>query len=71
MSIVIHWNGKDIPQEFHELPAGRYVFEAVDEPPALSDEEDTGLRMALASLRQGKGVDVATARRRIEKALAR
>jgi hypothetical protein len=25
------WNGKDVPPELRELPAGRYVVEAVEE----------------------------------------
>jgi hypothetical protein len=33
-------NGKDVPPELRELPAGRYVVEAVDEKaPALSQED--------------------------------
>ena len=33
---VVTWNGKDIPIELRELPAGRYVIEAIDDAPALS-----------------------------------
>ena len=33
---VVTWNGKDVPPELRELPAGRYVVEAVeDEAPAV------------------------------------
>ena len=36
---VVTWNGKDVPPEFRDLPAGRYVVEAVDEEaPTLSPE---------------------------------
>ena len=28
---VVTWNGKDVPPELRELPAGRYVVEAVDD----------------------------------------
>jgi len=28
---VVTWNGKDVPPEFRDLPAGRHVVEAVDE----------------------------------------
>ena len=52
---VLHWNGKDIPEELRELPAGTYVVEAVDEGPSLTSDEDQGLAQALASLRAGKG----------------
>jgi hypothetical protein len=54
-SCVLTWNGKDLPEELRELPAGRYIVEAVDEVPALTEEEDRGLRQALASLQAGKG----------------
>lgn len=30
---VLHWNGKDIPEELRELPAGTYVVEAIDQAP--------------------------------------
>lgn len=52
---VLHWNGKDIPEELRELPAGTYVVEAVDEAPSLASDEDQGIAQALASLRAGKG----------------
>lgn len=49
------WNGKDVPPELRELPAGRYVVEAVeDEAPALSPEEEAGIEAALESYRQGR-----------------
>lgn len=52
---VLHWNGKDIPEELRELPAGAYVVEAVDGAPALTPDEDRGLADALAALRAGEG----------------
>lgn len=52
---MLHWNGKDIPEELRELPAGTYVVEAVDQAPLLSADEEQGLAQALASLRAGKG----------------
>jgi hypothetical protein len=30
---VVHWNGKDIPDELRELPAGTYVLEPVERTP--------------------------------------
>jgi hypothetical protein len=50
---TLRWNGKDLPEELRELPAGTYTVESVDEPMALTHEEDRGLQAALASL-QGK-----------------
>jgi len=57
MSVVLHWNGKDVPQELRSLPEGRYVVDAVDTAPELSPDEEAGLEAALESLRQGRGVD--------------
>lgn len=40
---VLRWNGKDIPEQLRELPAGTYVVEAVDEPRSVTSEEEQGL----------------------------
>jgi hypothetical protein len=69
---VFHWNGKDLPEELRDLPAGRYVMEPVDDvAPSLSQEDEDGLRQALASLRAGKGRTVDQVRRTIDVALRR
>jgi hypothetical protein len=65
-SRVLTWNGKDLPAELRELPAGRYIVEAIEDIPALTEEEDEGLRQALASLRSGKGRSLAQVRQRID-----
>jgi hypothetical protein len=67
---VLRWNGKDLPEELRELPAGTYVVEAVD-PPLLTPEEDEGLEKALASLRAGKGRSLDQVRQTIASALDR
>jgi hypothetical protein len=67
----VTWNGKDVPPELHELPAGRYVVEAVDEAPALSPEEEAGIEAALESYRQGRVIDATRAREIIDAALGR
>jgi hypothetical protein len=55
---TLTWNGKDVPAELRELPAGRYVIEAVeDEAPALTPEEEAGIETALESYREGRTVD--------------
>jgi hypothetical protein len=42
---IFTWNGKDVPPELRELPAGRYVVEAVEEEaPELSPDEEDGHR---------------------------
>ena len=69
---LLNWNGKDIPAELRELPAGRYVVEAVeDEAPALSPDEEAGIEAALESYRQGRVVDARRAREIIDAALGR
>jgi hypothetical protein len=70
-SRVLTWNGRDLPAELRELPAGRYVVEAVDDVPALTEEEDEGLRQALASLRAGNGRSNEQVRQRIDAILRR
>jgi hypothetical protein len=69
---VMTWNGKDVPPELRELPAGRYVVEAVeDEAPTLTPEEEAGIEAALESYRQGRVVDSKRAREIIDAALGR
>ena len=69
---VMTWNGKDVPPELHELPAGRYVVEAVeDQAPALSPEEEAGIEAALESCRAGRVVGAKRAREIIDAALGR
>ena len=69
---VVNWNGKDVPPGLRELPAGRYVVEAVeDKAPALSPEEEAGIEAALESYRQGRVVDAKRAREIIDAALGR
>ena len=66
------WNGKDVPPELRELPAGRYVVEAIeDEAPALTAEEEAGVEAALESYRQGRVVDSKRAREIIDAAFGR
>jgi hypothetical protein len=69
---VVHWNGKDVPAEMRELPAGRYVVEAVeDDAPLLTPQEEAGIEAALESYRQGRIVDAKRAREIIDAALGR
>jgi hypothetical protein len=69
---VVTWNGKDLPSELRELPAGRSVVEAVeDEAPTLSAEEEAGIEAGLDSYPEGRVVDAKRAREIIDAALAR
>ena len=66
------WNGKDIPPELRELPAGRYIVEAVDETaPMLTEDEEAGIEAALESYHRGRVVDSNRARQIIDAALGR
>ena len=69
---LVNWNGKDLPPELRELPAGRYVVEPVDEEaPVLSPDEEAGIEAALASYRQGRVVNAKRARELLDAALGR
>jgi hypothetical protein len=66
---VFHWDGKDIPEELRELPAGTYVVEGVDAGPCFMNDEEQGIAQALASLRAGQGHTAEQVRRRIDSLL--
>jgi len=67
---VVTWNGKDVPPELRELPAGRYVLEPIEErAPALSPDEEAGIEEGLESYREGRVVDAKRAREIIDAAL--
>lgn len=65
------WNGKDLPPEFHDLPPGRYIVEALDDAPGLSPDEEAGIEAALESYRRGRVVDAKRAREIFDVALGR
>jgi hypothetical protein len=62
---IIHWNGRDLPEELRSLPAGDYAVQAADDAMTLSSEEEAGLIEALESLRAGKGVAHEAVRERV------
>jgi hypothetical protein len=66
---VLHWNGKDIPEELRELPAGTYVVESVDVAPSLTRDEEQGIAEALASLHAGNGRSADQVRQTIDSLL--
>ena len=69
---IVTWNGKDVPPELRELPAGRYVVEAVeDEAPQLTPEDEAGIDAALESYGKGRVVDAKRAREILDAALGR
>ena len=66
----VTWNGKDVPRELRDLPAGRYVVEAIeDEGPALTPEEEAGIEAALESYRAGRVIEASRAREIVDAAL--
>jgi hypothetical protein len=79
MSIVLNWNGEELPDEvrelmpseLRELPRGRYVLEPVDDVPELTDDEEAGIHAAIESVRAGKGVTLEAAKVRIDRILGR
>ena len=69
---IVTWNGKDVPSELRDLPAGKYVVEAVEgKAPALTPEEEARIEAALDSFRQGRVIDSKRARQIIDAALGR
>jgi hypothetical protein len=68
---IVTWNGKDIPPELLEFPAGRYVVSVEEEFPVMTPEEEAGIEAALESSRQGRVVDAKRAREIVEAALGR
>jgi hypothetical protein len=64
---IITWDGERIPDEFRDLPPGRYAIASIDEPPALTDAEDAGIRAALDTLDAGRGVPLTDVMRQIRR----
>lgn len=79
MSIVLNWNGSDLPEqvrkqmpaELRDLPPGRYVLEAVDDMPELTAEQEAGIHAAIESVRHGKGVSLDAAKAQVDRILGR
>ena len=61
-AFVVDWNGQDLPSELRELPAGRYVVEAVDDA-AFNDDEARGIELALEQYHRGQTVEATQARK--------
>jgi hypothetical protein len=53
---IIHWNGRDVPEELRALPAGEYAIQGAEELLELSADEEEGLRAAMQSLDAGRAV---------------
>ena len=68
---ILTWNGADLPEAFRHLPPGRYVVEAVDDAPALTEVQDQQLRGALQAADANQGLDHADAEARLRARLRR
>jgi hypothetical protein len=62
---IIRWNGRDLPAELKDLPAGDYAVQPAEDVVALTQEEEAGLVAALESLQAGKGVAHEEVRKRV------
>jgi hypothetical protein len=71
MTVVLNWDGKELPEELRELPKGRYVIAPVDAVPALTTEEEQGLEDALDALDRGEGVDLDEVRAELDELVRR
>ena len=56
MTVVLNFDGKQLPEEMRSLPSGRYVLQSVDEVPTLTADEEAGLDEAARSLDRGEGL---------------
>jgi hypothetical protein len=56
MTVVLNFDGQQLPEEMRSLPSGRYVLQSVDEVPVLTAEEEAGLEEAARSLDEGEGL---------------
>jgi hypothetical protein len=55
MTRVLHWNGKDLPDELRELPAGSYIV-AEYQPADLTPEEEAEIEVGLDEIDRGETV---------------
>lgn len=53
MSMIIDWDGHEMPEQLEQLPRGRYIIVPAEADP-LTDEEDAGLRAGLDSAAAGR-----------------
>ena len=53
-TLVIDWNGAELPEAFRDLPPGRYLLEPMEEVISLTAEEDAGIVFGLKQLEDGE-----------------
>jgi hypothetical protein len=54
-TLILDWNGTELPQLLRNLPPGQYRIEPVDAFEPLTEEEDAGIRRAMDDLDAGNG----------------
>jgi hypothetical protein len=62
---IIRWNGRDLPAELKDLPAGDYAVQPAEDVVPLTPEEEAGLVAALESLQGGQGLAHEEVRKRM------
>lgn len=68
---ILNGNGADLPEALRHLPPGRYVLEAIDEAPVLTEARDRDLRAAVQAADADLRVDGDVAEARLESRLRR
>jgi hypothetical protein len=56
MTVVLNFDGKQLPEEMRDLPSGRYVLQSVDDVRPLTADEEAGIEEAARSLDAGEGL---------------
>ena len=57
--VLIEWDGQHLPDEWRQLPPGRYYVESItsiDDPDDLTPEEEAGIQLALDEIEAGRGI---------------
>lgn len=70
MSVIIDWDGHEVPEQLKELPRGRYIVVPAEAIP-LTEDEDAALRSALDAADAGHVKPAEEVRRRLEDMVAR
>ena len=70
MSVIIDWDGHEVPEQLKQLPRGRYIVVSAEVAP-LTEDEDAGLRSALDAAEAGRVKPAEEVRRRLEDMVAR
>jgi hypothetical protein len=70
-TVIIEWDGAEVPEALRKLPPDRYLVEALDEPGTLTEEQESGLMRAMDQLDAGQDRPLEEALSRVRASLAR